>query len=343
MTSGVLPENLRGLSPGAGGRLTLGVPLRPRAAVEVSLLGFRAAGEEGLPPERTLGAGLDLRLESLGEQVTTLFLAGGGYSQTRRAEERISAPFANIGWGLEYDVGRFIAVRGDARGVVRFADGFIEGRGVTYDAVLSLGLTYRFGAGSERRRSASSQEMATSAATTFPPAAATAMPPMVAQPSLPVADDSAPVLSPPETLQVPAIVDAPNCPPPQVNAQLDATGCLLPQRFTVPRAQFFDGLTTSVLEPTAEPLLLALTSVLRRNPGMQLEVAVHTDSEGFADDNLQATAALAVLLKQRLVSLGADPSRVESKGMGEQSPAANEDSAVGIEKNRRVVFTLSAP
>lgn len=342
MASGVLPEDLRGLAPGAGGRLVLGVPLRPRASVEFNVFGLSASGENRRPSERTLGGGLDLRLESLGESLTFLFLAGGGYSQADRQRlGKVSAPYVNIGWGVERDLGERLALRAELRGMARYADGFIAGRGVTYDGVLSVGLGYRFGAAVPSRAAVSSTPPP-------PPPPVASVPvappfrPHIIRPAVPVPDEAAPILTaPPEA--IPAIVDAPNCPPPQVDAKLDATGCLVPQRFVVPRARFFNHLNDTRVDADGEPTLLALASVLRRTPGMRLDIAVHTDSEGFADDNAKATTALAELLLRRLVTLGVDVRRVSTQGYGEQSPAASEDTPAGIEKNRRVVFTLTPP
>lgn len=342
MLTGTWSEDLRGVtSPGFGGRLVLGFPLRSQASIELSGFSLNIPTDSALREERIQGGGLDLRLEKLGDRHRTLFLAGGGHSYARRGREQANAPYANIGWGVEYELRDWLGLRAEARGMARFSDRFIEGRGVTYDALFSFGLIVKqrpFAPARDER--VFQKPVEEGVADTSPVLQTTGLAEPVVRPAMPLPDQSAAVMDRPAD-PVPAIVDAPSCPPPQVDARLDATGCLVTQRFTVPRARFFSTLGDKAVSAAGEPVLVALAAVLRRTPDMRVDIAVHTDSVGFADDNIQGTQALANLLRERLLALGADASRIQAEGLGEQSPAASEDTDAGIEKNRRVVFSLS--
>lgn len=343
MITGTWSENLRGVtSPGSGMRLVLGFPLRPQASVELNAFSLNLPSDNQLQDERVQGGGVDLRLEKLGDRYRTLFLAGGGHSYARRGREQANAPYANIGWGVEYELQDWLGLRAEARGMARFSDRFIEGRGVTYDALFSFGLIVKQRPFAPARNERVFQQPVEELVADTSPVVKTSglAPPPLVLPAMPLPDRSAAVMERPAD-PVPAIVDAPSCPPPQVDARLDASGCLMTQRFTVPRARFFATLGDQAVSAGGEPVLVALAAVLRRTPNLRLQIDVHTDSIGFADDNILGTQALADLLRERLLALGGDAARIRAEGLGEQSPAASEDSDAGIEKNRRVVFSLS--
>lgn len=326
---GVLPENLRGVSVAPTGRLTLGLPLRPGAYVDASVFGFRAPGDSGGDSERSLGGGLDLRLEKIDNQVNFLFLVGGGYVATKRGNTKINAPYANIGWGLGHELSPSLSLRGEVRGMARFDPAFIPGRSVTYDAMASIGLVYSFG------QTPPTPYQSDALVEAAPPAAS---PPEVAMEALPLP----PLVAPAARVVPPVFSPEDACPPPPAQAQVDANGCLLPQQLNLPRAEFFDGLAATEVRPAADASLRAVAAALLKNPQLFAEIRVHTDSVGYEDENLAATQALAKLLNQRLFEMGVGVDRFSTQGMGEERPRASEDTAAGIEQNRRVEIRLIA-
>ncbi|ROH91902.1 OmpA family protein [Stagnimonas aquatica] len=312
----VQPESLRGLSTGGQARLLVGVPLRPQAFLEVTGFGISVEGKDGQPKEDTLGGGLDLRLESLGEDLNFLFLVGGGYSQTKRDSVKVNAPYVNIGWGVETDLLPSLSLRAELRGLARFGEEFIPGRGVSYDALATVGLVKRFGG-----------RPAVAVTPPAPPA-----PPLL--PSLP--PPVAPVIA---AAPVAAVDYSGGCPPAPEGTKTDSSGCLVAQNYVLPRSRLLQG-ENGVLRPDADQVLAPFAAALSRQSGLGLELVVHTDTLGQQSYNLDLTIKMAERLRDRLVELGAASSQIEAIGAGESEPIANEADEAGREKNRRVELNL---
>ena len=61
----------------------------------------------------------------------------------------------------------------------------------------------------------------------------------------------------------------------------------------------------------------------------------YTDNTGDPAMNLQLSADRAASVKQSLIAMGINDSRLESEGYGEQYPVASNDTEEGRAKNRR--------
>lgn len=305
----VVPENLRGVSTGPLGRLSVGIPLRPGAYLEANVFGFNAAGDAGREDERTFGGGLDLRLERLGQdRLRYLFLFGGGYSTAERGKQSISAPYANIGYGIGYELIPALELRGEIRGLVRLDEGFIPGRGVTYDATTSVGLVYRFGGQPIVVYESSRPEEA--------PAVAAVLPVRV----------------------VPQAADP--CPAAPDGALLDASGCLLPQLLLLPRSTFFKDQESFSVLGSGEAALTALAVSLLKDPRLHAEITVHSETRGDAATHMALTQSQAGVLSRHLREQGIADDRFSATGLGGMRPLAKEISETAIEQNRRVEINL---
>ena len=66
----------------------------------------------------------------------------------------------------------------------------------------------------------------------------------------------------------------------------------------------------------------------------------HTDAVGSATANLKLSQKRAQAVRQALIKLGVDPTRLETRGLGESQPIADNRSAAGRARNRRVTLSL---
>jgi outer membrane protein OmpA-like peptidoglycan-associated protein len=88
-------------------------------------------------------------------------------------------------------------------------------------------------------------------------------------------------------------------------------------------------------------ILDAVTEVLNENPQIELlRVEGHTDDRGSASFNQKLSQKRADSVRQYLVEHGIDASRLTAVGYGEVKPIADNATAEGRGKNRRVEFTI---
>ncbi|MFZ9890072.1 MAG: OmpA family protein, partial [Myxococcota bacterium] len=93
--------------------------------------------------------------------------------------------------------------------------------------------------------------------------------------------------------------------------------------------------------PESFPVLDAIADTMVKNPEVRrLLVEGHTDAEAEDEFNLKLSQARADAVKTYLVKKGVASERLETKGFGETKPIADNDSAEGRERNRRVEFTV---
>ena len=98
---------------------------------------------------------------------------------------------------------------------------------------------------------------------------------------------------------------------------------------------FFD-FDKSVLKPEGKAKLDELVAKLK---GIALEVIIaigHTDSIGSVEYNLKLSVRRAEAVKAYLVSKGIEPNRIYTEGKGKSQPIADNRTAEGRAKNRRV-------
>ena len=95
------------------------------------------------------------------------------------------------------------------------------------------------------------------------------------------------------------------------------------------------------LVPSSFKGLNEVARIMNQNPGMKLNIAGHTDWVGKDDYNQKLSDSRAASVLNYLVSKGVDASRMKSKGYGETTPIADNKTAAGRTKNRRVELMLS--
>lgn len=135
-----------------------------------------------------------------------------------------------------------------------------------------------------------------------------------------------PVAAPPAAVMPPAAVTPPAPPAAQVPVA---------NKVTYAADAFFD-FDKSVLKPAGRAKLDDLVSKVK---GVNLEVIIavgHTDSVGSDAYNQKLSVRRAEAVKAYLVSKGIERNRVYTEGKGEKQPVADNKTAEGRAKNRRV-------
>ncbi len=94
----------------------------------------------------------------------------------------------------------------------------------------------------------------------------------------------------------------------------------------------------SVIKPESAGELNRIVQLLKENPSLRFSVEGHTDATGSAPANQKLSEARAQAVVARLVEMGIDGSRLSAKGLGQNSPVADNSTDEGRAKNRRVEF-----
>ena len=105
-----------------------------------------------------------------------------------------------------------------------------------------------------------------------------------------------------------------------------------------------DGVTfefnSAQLTESASATLRRVAEALRGEPNLRAEIAGHTDSAGSDEYNQNLSQQRASSVQQFLVAQGIDRSRLQARGYGESRPVADNGSADGRDRNRRVEFVV---
>ena len=86
-----------------------------------------------------------------------------------------------------------------------------------------------------------------------------------------------------------------------------------------------------------------MADYLRNNAAAVVQIEGHTDERGSIEYNLALGQRRAQSVKNYLVELGIDPSRLPTMSYGEERPAMEGSDEAAWEKNRRAEFVLSNP
>jgi OmpA-OmpF porin, OOP family len=105
----------------------------------------------------------------------------------------------------------------------------------------------------------------------------------------------------------------------------------------VTRGILFD-VNKASIKPESMGVINEVVKMMQEHPDLNFRIEGHTDSDGADDYNLQLSQKRAVSVKQALVNLGINSSRMETKGLGESIPVSDNTSPEGKANNRRVEF-----
>lgn len=95
------------------------------------------------------------------------------------------------------------------------------------------------------------------------------------------------------------------------------------------------------LRPTAQIALARLSGILANYPSLRLSIEGHTDSTGTAEFNQKLSEKRAAVVQTYIVSQGLAPESTRVAGLSASSPVADNTTAAGRQKNRRVEIVIS--
>jgi OmpA-OmpF porin, OOP family len=131
----------------------------------------------------------------------------------------------------------------------------------------------------------------------------------------------------------PGTAEYQGCPPPQKAA-------IAAGKIEIKEAVFFDS-GKATIQQRSFGLLDDVAQVLKGHAEVKkVIVEGHTDSVGSAQRNKKLSASRASAVRDYLVGKGVEADRLEPKGFGATRPIANNKTAAGREKNRRVDFVI---
>lgn len=105
----------------------------------------------------------------------------------------------------------------------------------------------------------------------------------------------------------------------------------------VTRGILFD-VNKASLKPESMGVINEVAKMMQEHQDLNFSIEGHTDANGDEDYNQQLSEERALAVKQALTAAGIEASRMETKGMGESVPVADNASPEGRANNRRVVF-----
>lgn len=112
--------------------------------------------------------------------------------------------------------------------------------------------------------------------------------------------------------------------------------------YTMPAALLFDSGKWD-LKPSAQPELNRLAGILNKKPDLVLEIGGHTDNVGTDADNQRLSEQRASAVCDFLRRKGVAERQLVPRGYGETVAIAENDTEMGRQLNRRVVFRTFAP
>jgi OOP family OmpA-OmpF porin len=109
--------------------------------------------------------------------------------------------------------------------------------------------------------------------------------------------------------------------------------------FNFDRLLFDTGKAT--LQPSSQEQLNNIAAILKAYPNAHVKIGGYTDNTGDAAANVALSDARAKNVMDSLVASGVDPSRLESKGYGDQYPVGDNNTEEGRAQNRRIALLVT--
>jgi len=102
------------------------------------------------------------------------------------------------------------------------------------------------------------------------------------------------------------------------------------------KSDYLFNVNSSALLPGAYDEVQRVAKVLTQYPETDIQIAGHTDSTGSEDYNQKLSVNRAESVKNALIGMGVNPTRLTTIGYGESKPIASNNTESGKQLNRRV-------
>ncbi|HTM11070.1 MAG TPA: OmpA family protein [Verrucomicrobiae bacterium] len=96
----------------------------------------------------------------------------------------------------------------------------------------------------------------------------------------------------------------------------------------------------TAIKPDGAKILDRLIAFLKENSDKRVDLEGHTDSIGTEQYNQGLSERRAASVKDYLVKRGVDAGRISTRGFGKTKPIADNKTAEGRAKNRRVEIKI---
>jgi OmpA-OmpF porin, OOP family len=98
---------------------------------------------------------------------------------------------------------------------------------------------------------------------------------------------------------------------------------------------------SAVIRADSRDQLTNIAAILKAYPATHVKIGGYTDNSGNSDANRQLSQSRAEAVRDAMQKLGVDSSRVEAEGYGDQHPIADNNTAEGRARNRRVAILVT--
>lgn len=96
------------------------------------------------------------------------------------------------------------------------------------------------------------------------------------------------------------------------------------------------------LKPSSQEQMRNIAEIMKAYPQVMVKFGGYTDNTGDPQRNLQLSRERASSAMNQVAALGIDASRLTAEGYGEQNPIADNATAEGRQRNRRVDINVTA-
>jgi outer membrane protein OmpA-like peptidoglycan-associated protein len=99
---------------------------------------------------------------------------------------------------------------------------------------------------------------------------------------------------------------------------------------------------SATLKPSSQEQIHNIAEIMKAYPQVKLKIGGYTDNTGNPQQNLKLSRDRAATAMDQIAASGIDISRMSAQGYGDQHPVADNATAGGREKNRRVDVNVAA-